>query len=324
TPTPDQIEDVQTYLTNLIAFYDTFHDYAQDKINICYSFESITEPSDPGNDWALSLLIKVALTLASSLSALAGLGEVSQAAQVAIKIGLSSATGIANSIYGNFKTTGGMDGSLNKEFAFIWDRFSTTLLQVREQLTSYYSNVAQNWNQTFTDPYTQRSFALNALTNTTFPMSSESLFQQYLDSALAMFEYFLWQDTISSQFVMNMGDSGNDWPYAQALPDAISSCNQNGRYYQFLAYIIWNSPTNPHTTANSLLRAQYAEYYLQRAEDNAGLANAAANYLFIDNGLGSLVNPQGIAYRGDVFHSWGVGKVESGFLFPFPAQMVGS
>ncbi len=298
-PTPDQITMVETNLSNMIDLNDTLHDYAQDVVNRCYILQAEEADYDPGLPWAMNLAIAMLLgglsTVTNFIPAASNIypGQI----KAAIQLGAAFGAGVFRE-FAQDPVPSSLDGS----FATVWARFSSMFLAYRTTLTAIHDSLGSNpsatWSTSFTDPQSGQSVTVGDLASAEFPAKDTVAFQSYLNAALDAFQFNLWRATIPKNFGIQ---SENAVPgiYQQnelqetgahlvrALPPSYVNFVPRDGGYMPISFCLSQSPGS-------------GSFGFDR------LGDQGANLLFIDDGFGTVLNKSGLAYRADVFNSWGL------------------
>jgi hypothetical protein len=287
-PTKKELEAVGAYLRNMLDFNDTFHDYAQDLVNICYYLQSAQGSVQSGLDTVEQILIETAIAAVAAMTALLAppAGSALAAAFTWLTIGTSTAGGLFGGMASGLGRQTYGPASLDLEFADVWDRFHLQFLGTSRGLALLASDPVRNWSVTVTDPRGGTT-AVSDLATMTFPEKSDQQFWVYLQSSLAAFTTTLWRQTLTESFrvvgvdslVTNGPATIREHPGIYAAP---------GIFQTGLGMAIIQ--TGP-----------FSEMGQGQMSDQAG------TYLFIDDGFGTVMNPSGAAYRVDVFLRWFVG-----------------
>jgi len=187
TPTQDQIQTVQTNLTNMQAFNDYIHSYGQDKIQNAYLLLSEPDQSDPG----LTVVLNV---MEGAFWAIGSEGG---------PIGNFAASFLSGMV--SYWATD-TPPDINKAFADYVTRFSTTCQEVDAQLAVYHSDVPGNWNTTFS--YNGKECSLSDLATFNFPTESDTLFTTMRDKALFALDQNVWTYMLVTMDVITQWEQG--------------------------------------------------------------------------------------------------------------------
>lgn len=278
-PTDAEIAQVKLNVNNLIAFNNHLHDYLQDPVNEVYDKLSISSSYDPKQKF-------ITTVMDASLWSLSGFGSPGAAI-------LSSFLG---TFYGSYTTSD--PPSLAGTFGNVWARFSATFLQANDDLAAIYADPAGTWNNTYTDPTTGTTVSVSQLgdPNVVMPGQDDPDFQTATDTVVAAFRYNLTKQTIGKKWKIVLDQHGEyekGWTEADVVSWIPSFIKQHPAYY--IGYYPYEK---------GMLMT---ENCLSSGSTPAGAApSALCSWLFKDDGAGTLLNPDGLADRWDVFCNWGL------------------
>jgi len=287
-PTPEQIVIVKNNVNNMLDLTNFVHSYAIDKINNAYLLQSQPQ-DDAGQAWADALI-------SGSFWILGDIGFP----------GANFAAGILSGVFDMYTTN--TPPNLQGAFAAIWQRFDATFLQANTDLTAIWTDPVGNWDKTFTGT-DGKSYLVSDLVNATVPSKDESAFVASAQAILTKFDYNLWQETLKAGWYQWEGsDDPMLFPEDQSWDPAAwgrSFVQQHPAYY-----ITWAWYDNHSSSCCSESKGwNMREIWLGQ---NAGAFTDAAapknlcDYLFQDDGGGTIVNPAAITTRADVFSNFGL------------------
>lgn len=295
SPTPEQIQKVKDNLQRMQAFNDRM--YESGLANFMNAFALLTESKGP------DLGLTVALNIAEGGFWAAG-----------------AVTGPAGSFVASFLS--GMmvywasepPSSISGEFAEQVSRFKAMNLEVDATLATYSADVAGNWDTSFT--YNGDTQALSALATFDFPAETDVAFAPLLQAAVAGLDRSLWTELLTAKMVVTqwvLPDTEGTWK-GQMLMTEYPSPNmppadwadefyeKNPAYYEPWT---WYGGDAKNCCGRPPCWA-VAEFNLGTGVSATGLADGslskdACNYLFIDGTPGTIINPEGLFTREDVF-----------------------
>jgi len=296
SPTPDQIATVKLNVNNLMDLTNFVHQYAIDKINNAYLLQSQPQ-DDTGQAWADALI-------GGAIWVLGDFGFP----------GSNLCAGLLSGVFDMYTTN--TPPNLQGAFAAIWQRFDATFLQANTDLSAIYGDPAGHWNDTFKG-VDGNSYLVSDLANAQMPGKDEPTFVAAAEGILTKFDYNLWQQTLKAGWYQWEGDTD---------PMLFSDENQNwdaagwGRSFvqQHPAYYIKWEWTDNHSSSCCSEEKGWDIWEIWLGQNAGPFTDAAApknlcDYLFQDDGGGTIVNPAAITTRADVFSNFGL-KCKSYFV----------
>lgn len=294
-PTDEQIKHVQTNLSNQMDWINHVHDYLQDIINEVYLKVSEDPTPDPGQTFVDNLIFGL------------------------ISGGISSIPFPGSRIIGNF--LGGMfhhyvtdpPPSLKGAAGSVWDRFDKSFLAANDDLSSYYNNVAADWDKTFTDPL-GNTVKISDLDNTDVPGKTDQDYQKLTDAAVAAYKLNLTKELLPLKWKI-IGDPRGVF---------IKSKNEKADFETFAgSFVKVNQAFHPtgYTTTGGYGCPEKGYMFIEPSLGTGSVlfpGNAPddlCNWLFIDDGFGHTLNPDGLVKRYDVFWNWGLPGSLTGPIF---------
>lgn len=198
--------------------------------------------------------------------------------------------------------------NLQGTFADIWQRFDATFLQANTDLTAIYSDPVAHWNDSY-NGINGGSYPVSELVNATMPDKDESAFVSGAKSILNTFDYNLWKETLSAAWYQWEGSNDPTLLTESQSYDvagmARGFCDIHPAYY-----IKWSWYDNHSSSCCSEEHGyQLSEIWL--GQDAGVFTDAAApqnlcDYLFQDDGGGTIVRPAALTTRADVFSNFGL------------------
>jgi hypothetical protein len=282
-PTATQIAQVQTNITRMQTFNDSVHDYGQDKVTNAYLLLSEQDGSDPGMAVVVNLM-------AGGFAAIGSVTGVVGAFAAAFLSGMVSWwTSIA-------------PPSLNSAFSSYLQRFSASYQAVDAQLASYSQDIAANWYFGFS--WNGAGATLQSLSNGSFPPEDDPKFEKARSAALLALDQNLWTYILASTqniYLWDMGDpiiiNTDPTAWAQSFYAA------HPAYYVTWA---WQDGSGCGNESGWLIQeyniGSGAVYPFKDGSISAG----ACQYLFIDSTPGTIINPNGLFTRAQVFTGLGI------------------
>jgi hypothetical protein len=287
-PTKQQIDTVCQNVANLMDLTNFVHSYAIDKINNAYLLQSQPQ-NDNGQAWADALIG----------GAIWGIGDAGFP-------GASFCAGILSGVFTMYTTN--TPPNLQGTFADIWQRFDQTFLQAHTDLATIYSAPLAHWNDTYTG-IDGNSYKVSDLTQAAMPGNHTSGFDSAADSILKAFDYNLWKQTLAAAWYQWEGSNDpmlfqgdQSWDAAGWARDF---CNIHPAYY-----IKWQWYDN-HASSCCSEAHGYNIWEIWLGQNAGTFSDAAApqnlcDYLFKDDGGGTIVRPSALTTRADVFSNFGL------------------
>jgi hypothetical protein len=286
TPTQDQIQTVQSNLMNMIAFNDYIHSYGKDKILNAYLLLTEPDQSDPGLTVVLNVMEGAFWAIGSEGGPIGNF-----------------AASFLSGMLSYWATDTPPD--LNGAFADYLSRFSTTCGEVGAQLAVYHSDVAGNWDTTFT--YNGSQCSLSDLSTINFPTEGDNLFTSMRDKALFALDQNVWTYMFVSLYVitlweqgmgLNVGGDKNTPPV-----DWVQSFYQHNPAY----YCTWQwHDSSGCGDESGWIITEYNIGTGAGVFTDGSLNNDSCNYIFIDSTPGAPLNANGLFTRQDVFTNLGI------------------
>ena len=291
-PTPDQIQQVQSNLTNMQSFNDYVYDTgAVNKVLNAYLLLSEKDSSDPGLTIGLDILEK------------------------AFSAVLGAEFGTAGKLAGAFLSgmlswwTTNTPPSLNQTFSSMLTRLEATKIQVDQTLADYYQYTGEDWNDQFT--FNGQTVTLSDFATVTFPAETDPLFEQMASAAIFAMDQSIWQTVLKANFVVTLWESStSDVPMKGKESDPPISWDEgfiktNPAYYNTWT---WHKAKGCADISGWIIN----EYNLgsgASAFHDGSISNDACAYLFIDSADGVTINPQALYPRKTVFNDLGIKQV---------------
>lgn len=295
TPTDEQIKHVQINISNEMDWLNHVHDYIQDIINEVYLKVSEDPSPDPGQSFVDNLLFGL------------------------ITGGIGSIPFPGSKIIGSF--LGGMfhsyvnnpPPSLKGAAASVWDRFDKSFLAANDELSTYYNNVAANWDKSFTDPL-GNTVKISDLDKTDFPGKTDENYQKLTDAAVAAYKLGLTKKLLPLKW--------------RIIPDPrgvfIQSKNERADFdTESASFVKMHQAYHPTgwTTTGGYGCPEKGYMFIEPFLGTGSVVfpgeapDDLCNWLFIDDGFGHTLNPDGLVKRHDVFWSWGLKGSLTGPVF---------
>jgi hypothetical protein len=287
SPTPDQIQQVQTNLKNMQSLNDYIYTYGQSKIlNAYLLLTEVNDPDDPGLDVVLNLLEGAFWGVGGELGPIGSFLA-------------SFCSGMINAWADD------PPPSLNTTFADLISRFEATSVQTDQQLATYYQDPATYWDTSFT--CNGQTSTLSDLATMQVPAETDPDFETLAEAALFALDQSTWQQVLCDNMVITWYDScqalnlGGD----QSTPptDWVASfVKSNPAYYCTWA---WHDGSGCGDNSGWIIQ----EYNVGTGAGvfkDGSISKDASAYLFIDDGAGNTINKDGLYDRKTVFTNLGM------------------
>jgi hypothetical protein len=286
-PTPAQIAQVQTNLTNMQALNDYIYNHSTAKVLNAYFLLTEQDNSDPGLVIGLNILEGAFWAVGSELG----------------PIGNFLASFLSGMVSWWATNT---PPSLNTTFANLVNRLSATSQQVDTQLATYYSDVTDNWNVQFT--YNGQTQTLANLANITVPAETDPTFESLAAAALFGLDQSIWTTVMVANFVVTLWEASSGPDIMQGSQDQPPVAwdemfiAANPAYYNTWT---WQQGSGCGSQTGWLIN----EYNIGTGAgvfSDGSMSKDACGYLFIDSADGVVINANGLFSRETVFTGLGI------------------
>jgi hypothetical protein len=277
---------VQTNLSNLIDLVDEYHDYFGDLINTAYNLIGL-EQDDPGQHVLNALILK-------SFTAITIIGFP----------GAGIVAGVLSGSY-NYLITSDPRTNINETFATLWERFSTETLALRRELSEMWSAPETYWLTPLLDPTTHATGVLADLALAVVPTKDSIEFEDMLEGMLADGNYDLWKQLLPTRYndvsETNQQESTFDTE-SDCRAFMVSYVDANANYYLTYYQRDADWPSKGQVYAVKMHWLGYGLFPYAHHEPDASVCE----YLFQDDGVGTIVRPDAVTTRATVFKKWGL------------------
>jgi hypothetical protein len=303
SPTPKQIKQLQQNCYNIQEWLDHVHGFCQDSINEVYFKLSQDGSGDPMQKW-VSAIMDVAMAVTADLD-----------------FPGAAITGYAmQGLVGSFSDD--TPPSLDKAFGDVWGRFSATFQAMQDSFGDYATTPEANWGKTITDPYTGKTFTVGDLggPDVFFPSRDPEVedkrfynpaaYDEASDKTVAAFKYDLTRNVIGKKWNIlhspknEFWDGWNDDDARKFAKDQIDS-NRD-------VIVLWwhdqdggcaGCPNDGISTTEPRLGVGewYSSWDYYHGEN---APKDMCDWLMQDDGNGTVLNPNAITTRHDVFYNW--------------------
>jgi len=283
-PTQQQIQQVQSNLTNMQQFNDYVYNQGQSRVLNAYLLLSEQDNSDPGLVIGLNILEGAFWAVGSELG----------------PIGNFLASFLSGMVSWWATST---PPSLNATFASLLLRLQATSLAVDQQLATYYQDVPGNWNVQFT--YNGQTQTLSDLANITVPAETDPNFETLAAAALFALDQQIWTTVMQSNYVITLWELSSGPLILSGSQDQPPVSwdemfiGKNPAYYNTWS---WHSSSGCGDTSGWEIQ----EYNIGTGAGvftDGSMSSDACAYLFIDSADGVVINPKGLYARATVFNN---------------------
>lgn len=213
TPTPEQIQKVQTNLRNMLALNDELFDHGQAKITNAYILLNIKDKADPGRGIALALF---------------------QGAFTAVGAAAGPAGGAAKFLFGLIARPAEPTSlDVNAQIASYLQRFQAMSTEMSRQLATYHEDVAGNWNASVT--VGGEVMRLSDLATADVPAETSPRFIDLLRAALRGLDLELWKQLLVANTVITHWTKGYTAKGSRNIPPIawVEEFYESSRAYYF-------------------------------------------------------------------------------------------
>jgi len=303
-PTPSQIQQAQSNISNLMDWINHLHNYEQDVINEVYDQLTVSSQHDPGQDFITAMMEGTLKSIGALPFPGAGV--------------IAGFTSAFFSVYS--KTT---PPSLKAQFASVWARFNATFLQANQDLSDIYADVAGHWNDTYTDPsgteYTISQMGTGVIS---VPADTAPEYQTMTDTAVAAYRVSLTRSQIGGKWKVLQDTCGMNMP---GWDDTDAKNWIPGFVKDHPAfYIRYSSIPGACCTPGS---EQVYEDLIGQSQPNVFNDGSPAPASLMDwlcktDQFGNVTNANGLVTRDELFNGWDGALKTEGYCIPSPAPPV--
>lgn len=300
-PTQQQLENVKNNALHITDFINHLHDYFQDVVNEVFSKINQESNYDAGQKWT---------------SFVYGL-TMSAFADVELK-GSDTFSAFMSTMLSSFDNDTPSQEGLNGTIGDVWLRLSKTFLQANDDLAFIAMEPEKYWNKSYWSETLNRTFYVYELGDIQFPSKDDTenngplVFSQGTDLLIPKFRYALTKYTLGKKWSILHDPSHLFWPNANndQLTDfakRLTKTNQD-------IMVLWKRDQSGSC-------ASCPTDGLSSYEPRLGIGDWYSNWdyfhgsnptkdmlewLIKDDGYGTILNPDAIATRHEVFYEWGL------------------
>ena len=303
TPTPEQIAQLRQNCYNMSVWLDHVHDFSQDALNEVYLKISEDGSTDSTQKWVSGIL------------------DVAMAVVADLEFPGAAITGFAlQAIVGSFVED--TPDSLKKAFGDAWGRFGASYEAEEDALSQIAEDPVGNWDKTYTDVTTGKTFTANQLASLDvfFPSRDPNLqgtpfydpdkFSKAADSAVASFKYNLTKNLIGKKWTILHSPKRTFWDnWSDSDAKKFAKDQVNGSRD---IIVLWRPDEDGscagcpnHGMSTLELRIGVGEWFSNWDYYHGESASKdMCDWLIQDDGYGTILNPNALATRKDVFYNW--------------------
>jgi hypothetical protein len=285
------------------VWLDHVHDFSQDALNEVYLKISEDGSTDSSQKWVSSIL------------------DVAMAVVADLEFPGAAITGFAlQAIVGSFVDD--TPDSLKKAFGDAWGRFGASYEAEEDMLSQFANDPVGNWDKTFTDAASGKTFTVSQLgsSDVFFPSRDPKMqgtpfydpvkFSSAADSSVAAFKYNLTKNLIGKKWTILHSPKRtfwDGWNDSDARNFAKNQVNSNRDIL-----VLWRPDEDGscagcpnHGMSTLEVRIGVGQWY--SSWDYYHGENASkdmCDWLIKDDGYGTILNPDALATRKDVFYNW--------------------
>jgi hypothetical protein len=298
-PSSQQLDNLRNNALNITDFINHLHDYFQDVVNIVFVKINQEKDYDPSQRW-------ISFVYGLTMSAFA---------DVELK-GSDTFASFMSTILSSYDNNTPSQEGLNETIGDVWERLSKTFLQANDDLALIAMNPEAYWNKTYWSETLNKTFYLSDLGDIVFPAKDDIqnkgpiVFSSGTDILIQKFKYALTKYVLGKKWsILHDPDklfwaNGND----KQLTDFAKNMIKNNQDI----IVLWK-PDESGSCASCPTRG------LSSFEPRLGIGDWYSNWdyfhgasptqdmmkwLIKDDGYGTILNPDGIATRHEVFYEW--------------------
>jgi hypothetical protein len=304
-PTPSQVQQVQSNISNLMDWTNHCHDYMQDVINEVYDRLTESSDHDPGQEFITAMIDG----MLRSISALPFPGS-------------PVVAGFTSAFFGVYSGNA-PPPSLKVQFASVWARFSATFLQANDDLATIHADVAGHWTDFYTDPVTKTKYTIEQMGTgeISIPAKADPEYQTMTDAAIAAYRVTLTKAQIGGKWKIltdNCGISMPGWGDSDAKAWTPGFVKVHPAFW-----IRWSN--NPAACCTPQSENVFEDFIGQRVpsmfDDGGPAPSDLMSWLCKTDQFGNVTNQNGLVDRDDLFKGWDGSLKGEGYCIPTPAPV---
>jgi hypothetical protein len=282
TPTPEQIQKIQTNLRNMLELNDKLFNHGDAKISNAYDLLNIKDKADPGCAIALALF---------------------QGAFTAVGAAAGPAGGAAKFLFGmTARPAEPTSLNVNGQIASYLQRFQAMSLETSKQLATYHDDVTGHWNASVT--VGGEVMRLSDLATVDVPAETSPKFFDLVIAAARGLDLQLWKQLLVANTVITHWTKGYTVKGSRNIPPIawVEEFYERDRAY----YFTWQW----HKGSWLGKGVWYMDAYTIGPGAGESLSKDVCNYLFgynyPGNSPGEIIKVPGLFTREEVFTKLGI------------------
>ena len=300
-PTQQQLENVRNNALHITSFINHLHDYFQDIVNDVFIRINQESNYDAGQKW-------VSFVYSLTMSAFA---------DVELK-GSDTFSSFMSTLLSSYDNNTPSQEGLNGVIGDVWERLSKTFLQANDDLAFIATNPEKYWDSSYWSEALNHTFQMKDLGDVIFPSQDDVanngpiVFSSGTDILIAKFRYALTRYVLGKKWSILHDPSKLFWPNARE--EDVKNFAKNMIKNNQELMVIWK-PDESGTCASC------PTHGLSSTEPRLGVGNWYSSWdyfhgasptkdmltwLIKDDGYGTILNPDAIATRHEIFYEWGL------------------
>jgi hypothetical protein len=300
-PTQQQLDNLRNNALHITDFINHLHDYFQDVVNTVFVKINQEKDYDPNQRW-------ISFVYGLTMSAFA---------DVELK-GSDTFASFLSTILSSYDNNTPSQEGLNETIGDVWERLSKTFLQANDDLALVAMNPEAYWNKSYWSETLNRTFHLSDLGDIVFPAKDDItnkgplVFSNGTDILIQKFKYALTKYALGKKWSILHDPDKLFWPNGndKQITDFAKNMIKNNQDI----LVLWK----PDESGSC---ASCPTYGLSSYEPRLGIGDWYSNWdyfhgasptqdmmkwLIKDDGYGTILNPDGVATRHEVFYEWGL------------------
>jgi hypothetical protein len=296
-----QLENLRNNALHITDFINHLHDYFQDVVNTVFSKINQEQNYDPSQKW-------ISFVYSLTMSAFA---------DVELK-GSDTFASFLSTILSSYDNNTPSQEGLNGTIGDVWERLSKTFLQANDDLALIAMNPDAYWNKSYWSETLNKTFYLSNLGDITFPAKDDIankgpiIFANGTDILIRKFKYALTKYVLGKKWSILHDPDKLFWPHGtdNKLTDFAKNMIKNNQDI----IVLWK-PDESGSCASCPTQG------LSSFEPRLGIGDWYSNWdyfhgasptkdmlvwLIKDDGYGTILNPDAVATRHEIFYEWGL------------------
>ncbi len=300
-PNQQQLDNLRNNALHITDFINHLHDYFQDVVNTVFLKINQEQNYDPSQKW-------ISFVYSLTMSAFA---------DVELK-GSDTFASFLSTILSSYDNNTPSQEGLNGTIGDVWERLSKTFLQANDDLALIAMNPEAYWNKSYWSETLNKTFYLSNLGDIKFPAKDDVanngpiIFANGTDILIQKFKYALTKYALGKKWSILHDPDKLFWPHGNdnQLTDFAKNMIKNNQDI----IVLWK-PDESGSCASCPTQG------LSSFEPRLGIGDWYSNWdyfhgaspskdmlvwLIKDDGYGTILNPDAVATRHEVFYEWGL------------------